>query len=82
MHNRSSMSIGYCPSHPCNAGAEHVGVSPTTQTSRRQADRDACAAYDEWVRGVEPGRRPRSRRGGSPCMRLSTTRFRRAITFG
>ena len=30
MHGRSRMTI--VPSHPYNAGTEHVGVSPTRQT--------------------------------------------------
>ena len=29
MHGRSRMTIR--PSHPCNAGTEHVGFSPTRQ---------------------------------------------------
>ena len=32
MHSRSRMTIWYRPSHPDNAGTEHVGFSPTRQT--------------------------------------------------
>ena len=32
MHGRSRISI-HSPSHPCNAGTEHVGFSPTRQIS-------------------------------------------------
>ena len=31
MHGRSRMIIWYRPSHPHNAGTEHVGFSPTRQ---------------------------------------------------
>ena len=33
MRGRSGMTIWYRPSHPHNAGTEHVGLSPTRQTS-------------------------------------------------
>ena len=34
MHGRGRMTIWYRPSHSYNAGTEHVGLSPTRQTSR------------------------------------------------
>ena len=32
MHRRSGMTIAISPSHPYNAGPEHVGFSPTGQS--------------------------------------------------
>ena len=35
MHDRSPMIIWYRPSHPYNAGMEHVGFLPNRQSAKR-----------------------------------------------